>query len=221
VATGFSAAGERFIAFVKDNARTISLFVSIVLLLVAGFFGYRYYQTSRNRQASQALRRGVTLYSASLKAYRPDFTQAIAFLKNVIDGYPSSSAAAQANLYLGHIYYSLGDYSVALEHYRSAAAGFSPESPFVEVALFDIAYTLEAQKKYAQARDAYGRILALERGVLKDRAILGIGRSYEQEGNLAQAIKTFSSVLRRFPNSPWAEELRQRIDLLRSSGAKT
>ena len=216
-------AWERFIAVLQEHARTISIVAVILIIIVGGVLLNRNRRESRRIQAAETLREAVNDFYRARKADEPDFRNAVALLSDVMEVNPGSPAAAQAALYLGHIYYSEGDYARSLGNYRKASTGLSSDSPFLEIALLDVAYTLEAQKKYARARAAYTRVIDLNGGVLKDRAIIGIARCLEQEGHLKSAVRTYRSVLKRFPNSPWAGELNQRLDLLQAEikGDKT
>ncbi len=209
-------AWERLIALLQEHARTISIVVVTLIIIVGGVLLNRNRRESRRIQAAETFRQAVNDFYAARKADEPDFRNAVALLSDVMETHPGSPAAAQAALYLGHIYYAEGDYAKSLEKYRKASAGLSSDSPFLEIALLDVAYTLEAQKKYARARAAYTRVIDLNGGVLKDRAIVGIARCFEQEGNLKSAVRTYRSVLKRFPNSPWAGELSQRLDVLQA-----
>lgn len=205
----------------KENARTLIIAVVSVAVVGSGLFLYRWNQASKRRQSGELLRLGVTLYYQARQAEQPSFDRAIASLGNVVNSYPGSPVAAQASLYLGHIYYQQGDFQASVGHYSKAASILQDESPFLELALLDVAYALEANGGYEAAIAAFKRSLALEHGLLKDRAVVGIGRCYEELGMVSEAIETYSSMLKRFPNSPWAEELKQRLDALQGPKAKT
>jgi TolA-binding protein len=215
MAQEISPTWQRFISIVKDHARTISIVALIFVIFVGGYLWNRRHKAVRRHRAAVELRDGINLFYASRQAENPDFRVASASLSNVIEAYSGTDAASQAALYLGHIYYAQGNYTAALDKYREAASEFGSDSPFKEVALFNVAYTLEAKRDFGNARKAYEQVLGLLRGVLKDRAVMGIGRCWEAQGDLKTAAETYQSMLRRFPNSPWAPELRQRLDMLR------
>ena len=216
-------AWDRFTAVLQEHARTISIVAVTLIIIVGGVLLNRNRRESRRIQAAETLRQAVNDFYDARKADEPDFRNAVGLLSDVMETHQGSPAAAQAAFYLGHIYYAEGNYAKSLKKYRKASAGLSSDSPFLEIALLDVAYALEAQKKYARARAAYTRVIDLNGGVLKDRAIIGIGRCFEQEGNLKRSVRTYRSMLKRFPNSPWAGELSQRLDLLQADikGAKT
>lgn len=215
-----SPAWERLYSIIKEHARTISIGVLFIAVAGGGFLWNRSHRASRLNQAAMALREGVDLFYASRQAESPGFQMAIASLSGVTDTYPGTAAAGQAALYLGHIYYAQGNYPTALDRYQKAASELTSESPFMELALFDVAYALEAKREFANARAAYKQVLNLPRGVLKDRAVIGIGRCYEAQGDLKAASQTYKSMLKRFPNSPWVQELRQRMDMLEAKKPK-
>jgi len=220
MAEEISPAWQRIISFTQRQARTISVAVLIFVVVVGGFLWNRRNQASRRHRAAVALREGIDLFYASRKAENPDFQVATASLSSVMDAYPGTAAASQAALYLGHIYYAKGNYTTALDNYRKSASELPSDSPFKEVALLNVAYALEAKRDFGQAREAYRQVLGFPRGVLKDRAVIGIGRCWEAQGDLKSAVQTYQSMLKRFPNSPWGNELRQRIDMLRVKEAK-
>jgi len=215
-----SPAWERLHSIIKEHARTISIGVLIIAVAGGAFLWNRSHRASLRNRAALALREGVGLFYASRQAENPDFQMAIASLSGVTESYPGTGAAGQAALYLGHIYYAKGNYPAALERYQKAVSELTSESPFMEVALFNVAYALEAKREFANARAAYKQVLDLPRGVLKDRAVIGIGRCYEAQGDLKAASQTYRSILKRFPNSPWVQELRQRMDMLQAKKPK-
>lgn len=206
---------KKVASFIEARARVLAFLALAVLLVGGGVVWNQRRQAAIEKKAAETLRQAVALLYVSNRAGKPDLKSATAAFEGVLRDYPETPSAAQASLYLGHIYYSMEDYASSLEHYRKAASIFQPDSPFFEVTLLDIAYTLEAMGNYPKAREAYQRVLGMEKGVLKDRAAIGIGRCYEQEGKIKKAIETYSSLLKKFPNSPWAKELRRRLDILK------
>jgi tetratricopeptide (TPR) repeat protein len=212
---------EALLDWFKENARTLVIAVVSVAVLGSGVVWYRWNKASKRRQSGELLRLGVTLYYQARQGDKPVFDRAIASLTNVVDTFPGSPVAAQASLYLGHIYYQQGDYRTSLEHYSKAASVLQDDSPFMELALLDVAYSKEANGDYEEAIAAFKRSLVLEHGLLKDRAVIGIGRCYEELGMVSEAIETYSAMLKRFPNSPWAEVLKQRLEALQGPKSKT
>jgi predicted negative regulator of RcsB-dependent stress response len=142
---------EIVVAWFKENYKTLTATSLIVLAVVGGTFLYRWNQSVKRQKAAEMLRQGVNLFYAVRKSDQPDFSKASSPLQSVIRSYPGTSAASQAELYLGHIYFLQGDYDSSEEHYRRAVDGLRPESPFMELALLDVAYAKEAKGDYEGA----------------------------------------------------------------------
>lgn len=117
-------------------------------------------------------------------------------------------------LQLGEARRQLGDYAGAEQAYAQVRSRF-PGSDWAGEAQQGRGKVLQAQGLYAKARAAY-QVLAREMpgGFLAAEAETSIGECYQLEKNPRAALRTYESIMRRYPDPVW-EGVKDRADALR------
>lgn len=131
--------------------------------------------------------------------------EAIAAWTELIDGYSASSAAAAALLARGDARYRSGDFSGGLkdaEQFLASAPAKGDAAKAGGEARMLAALCLAGQKKHAEAVQAFRRLLEEQTGFpAADRAVFEMGLAQMLDGKRDDAVKTFQSLVEKFPQS--------------------
>lgn len=143
-----------------------------------------------------------TLYQSGEQALKGgEYSQASKRFEALDAMYPFSKYAEKSQLSLIYAYYKN-------EEYPSAAATAEryihlyPRSTFV-----DYAYYMKGMANYQQTRGTFARFLPMD-------------ISWRDPGTQAQAYEDFSTLIRRFPKSPYSANARARLIQLRNQLAQ-
>jgi tetratricopeptide (TPR) repeat protein len=175
--------------------------VAVILLLLGGFFGYKYFVQSPNeKKAAEAMFRAEEYFrmdSARL-ALQGDNINA-GFIK-IISRYSGTKAASLAGFYAGCSYMKLGDYNNAVKYLKD----FSTSAPQVQARTYGLlgdAYS-ELNKK-EDAVTAYKKAGTIsEKDVLiSPEYLFRAGYLYESMGKNKEAIEMYKIIKDKYPNS--------------------
>jgi tetratricopeptide (TPR) repeat protein len=195
-------------------ALQIGVAVVVVLLLAAGGWAwYRARETAGYAALTEALALARAAESQPLSPGARD--RAIKALESAIANHPGNPAVSQAAYQLGNLRYAAGQYTGARGAYEAALAKGASDTVGT-MARVGIGYTWEAEKNYANAVQAYEKVV---RGLgpkdfFFEEALWSLARAQEQAGRAAAAIETYQRILKEVPDSRRDDELRARIAAL-------
>lgn len=165
--------------------------VTAVVLLGAGCAGDPEPRPSEGQRASE-------LYQEAERALQiKNYQKAARYLKQLRSQYPFGRYADQAQLELAYAYYKDGRPESAI----SAAQRFIRMNPTHEHV--DYAYYLKGLVNFDRDSTLFSR--------LQPR-----GEVYRDQGHTRQAFQDFAELVRKFPDSRYAEDARQRMVYLRN-----
>lgn len=108
--------------WMERNSKTVIALVAIVLLAVAGYFGFNYYKKSQDAQAQPQMFQAVYYFEAdSLDLALNGDGNNLGFL-NIIEDYKFSSAANLAHFYAGVCYLKKGEFDAAILYLEDFSA---------------------------------------------------------------------------------------------------
>ena len=193
----------------------IAIGLGVVALIVAGAWAWYRSQESRGM---------VALANATALAQpldRPDSSplardNAVRALETVIADYPRLSAIPQAAYELGNLKYASGQYAAARSAYELALAK-GASGAVRTLAALGVGYAWEAEKNYGAAAQAHA--LAAKglgpKDFLFEETLMSEARAEELAGKPALALDTYQRLLRDAPTSRNAEQIRNRIAVLK------
>jgi tetratricopeptide (TPR) repeat protein len=179
--------------FLEKNRKYVLGVGGALVLILAGFFGYRYYQNNQNEAAHQEMFQAVYYFEAdSLQLALEGDGNNLGFLE-LIDEYPITEAANLSHYYAGVSLLRLERFEEAIEHLKD----FSSDDYMVQA------------KAYALTGDAYLELQETETAAeWYDKAagykpneyftphyLMQAALAYELAGNLDEAIQRYQQIV--------------------------
>lgn len=143
--------------WLEKHPKTISAIVGVLLLAVAGYFGFNYYKDSQDAEAQKEMFQAVYYFEAdSLKLALNGDGNNLGFI-DIIDEYKFSNAANLAHFYAGVCYMKQGNYDAAilyLQDYSSNDLLVQPRAySLIGDAYMELQKYEDAVKYYNKASD--------------------------------------------------------------------
>lgn len=200
--------------FVNDNKKTIGGVLLAVLLILGGFFAYKYlYAQPREKAASEAIFRaehyfGVDSFSIALNG---DGAQTKGFL-DVISKYGSTKAGNLAKGYAGICYFHLGDYDNALTYLKKYSGKDAMLAPTIQGLMGDC-YVQKGDYKSAVSLFESAASSA-KNDVISPIYLKKAGLAYEALNDNANALKCYEKIKDEYINSEEAASIQKYIERL-------
>ena len=210
---------ERAEDFFRENRNIVIGVVAGLILLVGGFFGYRYYQGTQDDDAQNQLFQPVYQFEADSLKQALNGNGATPGLLSVADNYGSTNAGNLAEFYAGVALLKQGKYDEAIEHLKD----FSSSDLLVQgrtYALIGDAYLEkksvdEAIDYYKKAAD-YKPNKFFTPGYLTKLAV-----AYEQAKQNDKAIETYNEIIEKYPESADAVNAKKYKSLLEAQAGES
>ncbi len=140
--------------WLEQNPKIVIGVATAILLVVGGYFGFKYYQDNQNAQAQKEMFQAVYYFEAdSLSLALNGDGNNLGFLE-IIEEFGVSDAATLAQYYAGVIYLKQGKYELA----RLYLEDFSSNDLLVQARAYSlIGDTYMEEEKYEDAARFYGK----------------------------------------------------------------
>jgi outer membrane protein assembly factor BamD (BamD/ComL family) len=178
--------------------------IAIAALLLVGWFVL----TSGKRKEEFAAR---SLNQARASAEAGNLPLASSQLQKLITTYRGTDAAREAVITLNQVRMVNGQSELAVVGLQEFLAS-KPAAKYVAPANGLLGAALENAKRWDDAGKAYARAAdAAEVSYLKASYLVDAARSQREAGHADEAIKTYRSLLQKYPDSPSATEAQVRL----------
>lgn len=207
------------IAFLTDRWRWAVGAALGLLALVAVIVGYASWSGRKETAAATLLQKAAGRLESAAPNGSDDAKHAegIRLLRDVVQQYPSSAAAAEATLRLGTYYYTLGKYGDA----RSAYTVYLEKSPRGAIAFsaaLGVGDTYLAERNYEKAAETYSRLIEqFAQEPLLPEAQLHLATALRALHREQEVGVLLEKIVATYPNSGWAQ--RAQSELYRSAFA--
>lgn len=185
--------------FIEENQRLVVLVVGVLIILSAGFAGYRYLQTSKDAEAQEEMISAVSYFEADSldKALNGDGT----FLgfQDIVDEYSGTPAANMSRYYTGIIYARQGQTDLAIEYLEEVDGN----GTLLDMAVYQaLGYCYEELQAWEQAANSFERAATSpEESPLTPGLLLKAGENYEDAGETEQALEVYRKIKEEYPNT--------------------
>jgi len=209
ITTSIQTVTEALIA--KKRELTIGLVV--ILVLVLGIVGWRYFSARRNSAAQAQLAQAIAVYNdtINIKTDKERYEKTIAEAQKTYDQYRSLPAGSIALYYIGLSQEGLGDSTKAIQSLQEAAQNGDPT--IKSVAQFALSGIYKKQGDNQKAIDLYKQMYD-SGGFSKSAVAYELAKAYEANNQLDQAKEFYQKVVTEYPDSPFrpgADEALKRL----------
>lgn len=210
--------------FILANLKFIGIGVVIIIIIVAGIFGWNSYAKNLNEKALAIEAEAFTLFEEITATTTADeeseksWEDVLALYQQILDEYPGTESAERAMFLSGSLYYTHEQYADAQKQFSAYLSKY-PKGRLRNQAQENLGYVYEQQGDYQQALVTFKEAEADAPVTRKSVLLLAIGRNYESLEQTEQAIETYQSLLDSNTSSDWKEMARERLDILRPAPA--
>jgi TolA-binding protein len=193
--------------FQEKYGNKLAVGLGIILLAVAGFFGYRHFITEpKEKKAEEAMYRAEDFFRKdSIRlALNGDAVNA-GFLK-IISRYSGSKAADLARFYAGSCYLKLGDFNNAVKQLKD----FKTDAVQIQAKAYGLlgdAYSELNKKEEAVEQYKKAGTYFSEDEIISPEYLFRAGYLYETMGKNQDAIAMYQTIKQKYPSSPRGFEI--------------
>lgn len=200
--------------FLQDNGKTMIIALAIVVVLVGGFFGYRYFHVlPRQEKAAEAM------YVAEQLFAQDDFATALNGDGNnmgfaeVADTYGNTPQGRLAAHYAGVCAVKGGDLDAALSFLAQYKPTKGAAAEIVNAQNFGLQGDIYVEKgDNKKGVEFYNKAIEISDNSLTAPYYLKkLGSLYEAEGNKEGALKAYRTILDSYPQSIEARDIEKYI----------
>ena len=202
-------------AFIMRNSRSLLTALGVVIIVVGGFFGYKYLVAVPRMEKASAM-----MFAAEQQFAQDSFKLALngdgnfAGFLQVIEKYGSTGTGNVARHYAGICYLRLGQYQEALD-YLTQYKGSTDDVPSALLAAQNYGLRGDGYVQmgdYAEAAKSYEKAVATSSDPLTAPYYLKkAGEVYEKLGDNAKALAAYEAVEVDYPTSMEARDIQKYI----------
>lgn len=186
--------------WIERNPKMIIGIATVILLVVAGYFGFNYYKGNKNQQAQREMFQAVFYFEADSlsKALEGDGNN-LGFL-DIIDEYGITEAANLAHFYTGAIYLKQGEYELARTHLKD----FSADDILVQARAYAlIGDTYMEEQKYDDAAEFYSKAANYKPNkYFTPTYLMKAALAYERANQNGKASDAYQRIIDEYWDSP-------------------
>ena len=193
--------------FVRRNRNVLLGILAVVVLAVAGFFGYNYWKTQQNSQAEAVMFRAVDNWEADSLKQALQGDGKLPGLNRVANEYSGTKAGNLANFYAGVALPKQGKFQDAY----NALDKFSSDDYLVQSRAYALMGDAQLElNKASEAADLYGKAADHNANeYFTPSYLLKQGIAFEAAKNNEGAIKAYDRILNDYATAQEAAEARQ------------
>jgi TolA-binding protein len=185
--------------FIEKNQKAFLGLGAVILLAVAGVFGYNYFSKGKEKEAQAALFDAVYSFEADSLSQALKGQGGNDGLLTVADNYGSTKAGNLANLYAGIALMKEGKFADAIARLEKFSANDDVLQPraytLIGDSFMEQGKSEDAIKYYKKAADYKPNKYATPGYLMK------LGTAYQEAKNSAEAVKVYASLIDKYPSA--------------------
>lgn len=191
--------------FIEENQRMVVLVVGVLLVLAAGFGGYRYLQSTKDAEAQEEMISAVNYFEADSLDQALNGGGTFLGFEDIIGEYSGTPAANMSRYYAGIIYARQGQTDLAIEYLEEVDGG----GTLMEMAVYQaLGYCYEELQDWEKAARNFERAATSpEEGPLTPGLLLKAGENYEDADDPEKALELYRKIKEEYPNTQEANSI--------------
>lgn len=185
--------------FFEKNQKAALVAGIVLVAVVAGFFGYNYWNKNQEKEAQSALFDAVYSFESDSTSLALKGQGGNEGLTSVADNYSSTKAGNLANLYAGIALMKEGKFDDAIARLEKFSANDDVLQPRAYTLIGDSYLELgkndDAIKYYKKAADYKPNKYATPGYMMK------LGNAYQEAKNSSEAVKVYASLIEKYPSA--------------------
>lgn len=193
--------------WMERNPKTIIGILTVIILIVGGYFGYHYYKDSQEGEAQHEMFQSVYYFEAdSLDLALNGDGNNLGFI-DIIDEYGITDAAELANYYAGFAYLKQGKFEAA----RLYLEDFSSDDLLVQARAYSlIGDTYMEENNYEEAARFYEKAANYKPNKYFSPAyLMKAALAFEKNNQNNKAIAAYDKIINEYFDSPEFQEARK------------
>jgi tetratricopeptide (TPR) repeat protein len=209
---------ERFVLALQEQKRALLVGLGVILMagaVVAGVLWYDYQNTEKARE----LDREATLHylnrpSDDPKKAQEQLTQAITLYKQVVDQYPRTPVGPLALFHLGNAQVLANQADAGIETYKRFLLLYGDQASLLGLVQQRLGYAYLVKGDRDQAAKAFSAVLEIPGALNKDNVLFELAKLEESQSRPEGAVAHYQTLMKDYPNSPFASEAAVRVKVL-------
>ena len=185
--------------YINKNKKLLIGIGSVVALLIAGYFGYKYYNEQQNQEAQTEMFQAIYYFEQdSLNLALQGDGNNLGFTE-IVDEYSGTAAANLANYYAGVAYLKQGKYELATLYLQD----FDSDDLLVQAKAYSlIGDAYMEMGEYENAAEYYGMAANYQPNkFFTPQYLLKEALAYEKTNMTDEAIATYNEIIEEYPNT--------------------
>ena len=186
-------------AYINKNKNTILIVGGVIALLIAGYFGYRYYKNTENLKGQSEMFQAIYYFENDSLDLALNGDGQYLGLTDIADEYSGTDAGNLANYYAGVSYLKQGKFELAILYLED----FSSDDLLVQARAYSlIGDAYMEQGDYEKAAEYYGEAASYKPNeFFTPQYLLKEALAHEKTGNNDEAIATYDEIIKNYSGS--------------------
>lgn len=207
----FLSSSEQILLFVTDNQKSLVWGSVAIVLIIGGFFGFKYNQKVTDLRM-ETLYFDMTQIAEKGQDGNPG--EANEKMKQYLDRFTDGSQKLRAKLFLANSYFDNKQYGPAINYFSEVASQAKPGSLPGQLAEVGLGHAYEGRKDYGKAIEAFKTFIDKSGGYPLFEVFLSLSRCYELNNDSHNALLILRQMKNKFIGHTQMELVDQKINKL-------
>ena len=195
----------------KERQKTALTFGAGIVIIIVAVVGFLVYSSTSQKKARMLEFEGYKIYYGNPQVQtvnkEEQYKKALDVFRKAYDTKNSPFPL----FYVAACYYELGKYDDALKTLKDFTQKYPNDERFSPLAYQKMALTYIKKGDIKEAEKTLDTLYSLKGEIFKDFSLMEYGKLLEKEGRVEEAKKKYEELAKKFPNSPFKDEVKAKL----------